>query len=436
MKVERFNPEVQAAQLSGEPIQNWLVGRIYPTPATVPERWKLVRLTSVATLESGHTPSRSKCSYWAGGNIPWISLHDSQALDGPAISTTAQAVTPEGIQNSSARLLPKGTVVFSRTATVGKSTIMGTDMATSQDFANFVCGEKLHNRYLMYLFRFMAPEWKRLMAGSTHNTIYMPTFEALQILLPPRTEQEAIAEALGDADTLIDALERLLAKKRDLKQGAMQDLLTGKRRLPGFRTPWITKTIGDLYVFKNGLNKAKKYFGSGTPIVNYMDVYHCSALYGYSISGSVSVSSDEIRSYGACKGDVFFTRTSETQDEIGMTAVLLADIPNCVFSGFLLRGRPRCNAVVPEYAQYCFSTQEVRSQIVAGSSYTTRALTNGRALSRVSVRLPPADEQVAIAEILSDMGTEIDAVAHKLAKARNLKLGMMQELLTGRTRLI
>ena len=149
---------------------SWHLGRVHPMPDRIPDGWKLVPIVSVATLESGHTPSRMRPAYW-NGDIPWVSLHDSQDLDTPEIVHTKYSVTPLGIANSSARVLPAGTVVFSRTATVGKSTILGRAMATSQDFANYICGSTLHNRYLMHLFRYMQPEWSRLMAGSTHNTI-------------------------------------------------------------------------------------------------------------------------------------------------------------------------------------------------------------------------------------------------------------------------
>ncbi|BDD86074.1 restriction endonuclease subunit S [Desulfofustis limnaeus] len=101
----------------------------------IPVDWKRVQLTTVAQLESGHTPSRRNPKYW-NGSIPWVSLHDTDALDDREIHSTQQSVTQEGIDNSSARILPRGTVVFSRTATVGKTTVLGCNMATSQDFAN------------------------------------------------------------------------------------------------------------------------------------------------------------------------------------------------------------------------------------------------------------------------------------------------------------
>lgn len=104
---------------------------------------------------------------------------------------------------------------------------------------------------------------------------------------------------------------------------------------------WPVFNIGDILDFKNGLNKGKEFFGCGTPIVNYTDVYHNSGLKQKDIQGKVTLSKEEVRRFEVRKNDVFFTRTSETPDEVGLSAVLLEDIPDCVFSGFVLRGRPK-----------------------------------------------------------------------------------------------
>ncbi len=208
----------------------WRLGRLEGV-AEIPDSWTLVRLTSEARLESGHTPSKRNPEYW-DGDIPWVSLHDSKHLDVHEILDTAQKVSALGIDNSSARLLPRGTVVFSRTATVGKSTVLGRDMATSQDFANYICGESIHNRYLMHLFRNMGQEWSRLMSGSTHKTIYMPVFQELQVLLPRKEEQEMIA-TLGDLlESRVVAETKTLYSLRLLKAALLRNLLSGEIRAP------------------------------------------------------------------------------------------------------------------------------------------------------------------------------------------------------------
>ncbi len=211
--------------------ESWPMGRVAPKVDKVPAHWALVRMTEVARLESGHTPSRDRSDYWNGG-IPWISLQDTDGLQELEITQTRETVSDLGIQNSSARVLPKGTVVFLRTASVGLCSLMGRDMATSQHFANWVCGPKIDRRYLVQLFRHMKREWRRLQAGSVLPDVYMPVFENLQILLPPREEQAAIA-AVGEAfDRRIAAERACLDQLQQTKRGLAQALLSGRVRVP------------------------------------------------------------------------------------------------------------------------------------------------------------------------------------------------------------
>lgn len=149
-----FETFLQSGNLisGGVSIAGWTTGRIAGVQQ-LPAGWRIIRLVDVARLESGHTPDRKKPEYWNGGDVEWISLHDTQNLERCDINHTEMRITQAGLANSSARLLPAGTVCFSRTATVGKCVIMAKSMATSQDFANFVCSPELNNRYLLHLMR-------------------------------------------------------------------------------------------------------------------------------------------------------------------------------------------------------------------------------------------------------------------------------------------
>jgi len=199
---------------------------------------------------------------------------------------------------------------------------------------------------------------------------------------------------------------------------------------------WKLSLIGDILEFKNGLNKESQYFGYGTPIINYMDVYKNYGISKEQIKGKVFVDWQEQQSFSAKKGDVFFTRTSETVFEIGISAVLSEDIPNCVFSGFLLRGRSKNELLNVDFKKYCFLSNYIRRQIISTSSYTTRALTNGKLLSNVKLALPPTiSEQKAIATALSDVDELINNLDKLIAKKKGMKQGAMQELLTGKKRL-
>jgi type I restriction enzyme, S subunit len=199
---------------------------------------------------------------------------------------------------------------------------------------------------------------------------------------------------------------------------------------------WNIISFGEIFDFKNGLNKEKKYFGFGTPIVNYMDVYKKRGLKSDDLKGKVSLSKEEIKNYNVQKGDVLFTRTSETVDEVGISSVILEDLENTVFSGFVLRGRPKNDKLNDEFKKYCFSSANIRKEITSKSSYTTRALTNGRLLSSVKLAIPSTkEEQTKIGKALSDIDELIFGLGKLIAKKRNIKQGAMQELFTGKKRL-
>ncbi|WP_186395525.1 restriction endonuclease subunit S [Stappia sp. TSB10GB4] len=198
---------------------------------------------------------------------------------------------------------------------------------------------------------------------------------------------------------------------------------------------WDAVPLGDLFTFKNGLNKAKKYFGYGTPIVNYMDVFGRPGLRLDHIKGRVDVSRSELEGFEVRKGDVFFTRTSETVEEIGVAAAMLDPAKDTVFSGFVLRARPTDDSLDDHFKAYCFSPKYFRQQVIARATYTTRALTNGRSLSATILARPPRAEQESIAEALSDVDAAIAAIRRLIAKKRDLRTGAMQRLLTGESRL-
>jgi len=202
-----------------------------------------------------------------------------------------------------------------------------------------------------------------------------------------------------------------------------------------FPEDWDLITLGQMFGFKNGLNKAKEFFGYGTPIVNYMDVFQKEGLRITDVLGRVDVNRSELKAYEVRKGDVFFTLTSETVEEIGIASVMLDEPSETVFSGFILRARPTDHSLNDEFKRYCFSARYLRQQVTSRASYTTRALTNGRSLSATFLARPPLPEQRAIATALSDVDALLGGLDRLIAKKRDLKQAAMQQLLTGQTRL-
>jgi len=168
---------------------------INPTNNPAPKGWIWKLLTSIARLESGHTPSRYHPEWW-NGDIPWIALPDIRALDGKVAHETTEYINQDGIENSSARLLPKGTVVLSRTASIGYVTIMGREMATSQDFFNWVCGPEINAKFLLWLLHSSRKYIRSLSSGSVHKTVYLPTAKSFWICMPPVNVQVEIVSVV------------------------------------------------------------------------------------------------------------------------------------------------------------------------------------------------------------------------------------------------
>lgn len=201
-----------------------------------------------------------------------------------------------------------------------------------------------------------------------------------------------------------------------------------KIRFTNIIGPWSVKTIGEMYKFKNGLNKGKGSFGFGTPIINYTDVYKHRGLTREMVKGLVKLDANEIRRYKVKKGDVFFTRTSETPEEVGLASVLLEDIDDCSFSGFVLRGRPITDDLEFDYCKECFSVHAVRDSIIKTCTYTTRALTNGTVLSKIPITIPPKEEQKTIASYFSSLDSLIYSTSKKIESLKQVKAASLQSM--------
>lgn len=196
----------------------------------IPKAWSCLLLDMVARRGSGHTPDKQTTEYWNGG-IKWISLADSSKLDRLHISETENEISEAGIKNSSAVLHPKGTVVLSRDAGIGKSAITTTEMAVSQHFMAWICSEKLNNYFLYYLLQLWKPRFENIAMGSTIKTIGLQYFKSLEIPLPAIEEQGKIANSLLAVDASLFRLEEKKANLSNIKKALMQDLLTGKVRV-------------------------------------------------------------------------------------------------------------------------------------------------------------------------------------------------------------
>jgi type I restriction enzyme, S subunit len=294
-------------------------------------------------------------------------------------------------------------------------------------------GSEASIRWLAYLLssKPQKDRIKELATGTsgTMKNLAKSSLLELEIAVPTPSEQRAIATALSDVDALLAALDRLIAKQRDLKQAAMQQLLTGQTRLPGFEGDWEVKRLGDVASVKDGTHQTPRYVTSGIP---FYSVEHVTSG---DFKNTKFISEEEhrflTRSFKMEKGNILMTRIGS----IGDCKLIDWEVDASFYVSLaLLKINPGYSAAfIAHYSKSATFQKEV--ELHSLQSAIPKKINLGP-ISEVKIELPPLSEQTAIATVLTDMDAELTALEQRRDKTRALKQGMMQELLAGRTRLI
>lgn len=274
-------------------------------------------------------------------------------------------------------------------------------------------------------------------SGQSKPGLNLQNLRDFKVALPPsHSEQRAITEALGDVDGLLDSLDQLISKKRQLKQAAMQQLLTGQTRLPGFKGEWGVKTLKQTAEISTGINKPLSEMGSGALYVTVQDLYNGTSIRTNRLS-RIKVSPVEIEARALAAGDIVFGKSSVKRDGIGYPSQFLGCAEPVVFSGFTYRARARQGIADATFLFYALRTERTRRWLIDNSQASALTNINQTIADAIPVQLPPTiSEQTAIAAVLVDMDLELEVLERRHEKTRALKHGMMQKLLTGKTRLV
>lgn len=397
-----------------------------------PEDWDYCLLDENSKRGSGHTPNK-KIKEFYEGDIVWVSLADSNKLDNGKINSSTITISKKGIDNSSAVLHPKGIVLMSRDAGVGKSAIADCELCVSQHFITWLCNEKtLHNWYLYYWLQYRKSEFERIAIGSTIKTIGLPYFKQYRLTLPKYIEQTAIAIALSDTDALISSLEKLLTKKRNIKQGAMQKLLQPNEG-------WANKFLPDVCWFQEGPGVRNSQFTtSGVKLFNGTNIED-----GKLLLEKTTRYISEKEAFGwyshflVDDGDILIACSGVTIDKFQekVTIASLIHLPLCMNTS-TMRFKITSNTLSKDFFFHFLKSKSFKEQIGGKATGSAQLNFGPSHVKMVEISLPSLSEQTNIATILSDMDAEIATLETKLEKYRNIKLGMMQELLTGKIRLI
>ena len=225
--------------------------------------------------------------------------------------------------------------------------------------------------------------------------VHISSIENVELPVPPPEVQREIVRVLDSFTLLTAELTAELTARKKQYEFYRNKLLT-------FDMEIRHKTLGEIFDFRNGLSKGKEFFGKGVPFIRYTDVYNHRVLRKSDISALVECTSSEIQKLRVSKGDVLFTRTSETAEDVGWSAVVLDDIDNCVFNGFTIKATPKTDDLLPEYCAYCFSTDSFRNYVTKHCAFTTRASLTGNTIAEYKMAIPNHDIQRRIVDVLDN----------------------------------
>ena len=398
----------------------------------VPADWAVVSLDSLFDFGNGYTPSKAIANYWVNGTIPWFRMEDIR-LNGRILSDSIQHITPEAVKGGG--LFPANSIILSTTATIGEHALITVDSLANQRFTFLMRKVKRENDIdLMFFFHycFLLGEWCRANINDGGlMAVNMKDLKSCMLPLPPLPEQRRIASALSSIDNLISALDKLIEKKCAIKTGAMQELLGGKRRVKGCEGEWKSVRLGDCAEVKNGYAfKSSTYSDCGifriVTIANVQNGYLATDEFN-----TVLEKPGDLQSHQELKkGDILISMTGN------VGRVCRVSLNNCLLNQrvgvFKIFGEIDVN-----FLFIALNTTMFENEMVGKGHGAAQPNIGKKDIEDYFFPVPSdISEQRAIASVLTAMDDELAALEAKKAKYIALKQGMMQQLLTGKIRLI
>ena len=323
---------------------------------------------------------------------------------------------------------------------------------TSAYLAIFPDRKKISPQYATYLFKGYETKMAfHNMGAGIRKTLGYKEFKNQPLLLPNEKEQNKISAYLDSKcshiDIMLSKIRSSIEEYKKLKQAVITQAVTkgvrGEREMKDsgvdyigqIPAEWVLGKLRNVGDTQNGISKSSEFFGKGFPFVSYGDVYKNYSLPS-TVSGLVDSTSEEQKRYSVKKGDIFFTRTSETIEEVGFSCVCEKDIPNATFAGFLIRVRPFSDKLYTPYAKYYFRSSHLRFYLVKEMNLVTRASLGQSLLKSMPVLLPPLEEQKEIADHLDAKCAEIDKLIAKkeqlVKELESYKKSLIYEVVTGK----
>ena len=387
----------------------------------IPEDWEVKKLGDIAIIATGSTPpTRDSANY--GDEFLFVSPADLG--DEKDVIDTQRKLTKKGFAIS--RRFPRDSILFVCIGSIGKCGVASVDLTTNQQINAIFPSPAFSTDYLYYTVCAAAPKVRALAGEQVIPIVNKTQFSETPVSLPSIPEQRAIAAALSDMDALISGLDQFIAKKRDIKQAAMQQLLTGQQRLPGFSGEWTLKRtceLGEIVTGNTPSTTMAHYWGGDYPWITPTDISICRDMF----ESSRFITIEGLQSIRRLPANTVLVTCIAS---IGKNAILRVE-GAC---------NQQINAITPnknnssEFLYYVFEAS--KEYLLSNAGTTATSIISKATFSELTFCVPPLKEQAAIATILSDMDGELATLEIRRNKARQLKQGMMQELLTGRVRFV
>ena len=415
----------------------------------IPEGWEVHRIKNHFLIISG-SGFKPELQGQSTGDFPVCKASDISS-SGHYLHTSANYITTNFVKSQRFSIIPKGSILFAKIGEAMRKnnrSLCLCDCCVDNNCQGLV-PKKISSEFSYYLFTCIDMTW--FDNAGTIPCINNQKLYDCRFPFPSHDEQLLIANALNlqctKINEILSHIRSSIEKYKKLKQAVITQAVTkgvrGEREMKDSKIDYIgqipdewvlckLRNIGDA---QNGISKSSDFFGKGAPFVSYSDVYKNYSL-PFSVSGLVESTPAEQERYSVKEGDIFFTRTSETIEEVGYSCVCEKDIPHATFAGFLIRVRPFSDELYTPYAKYYFRSSHLRFYLVKEMNLVTRASLGQSLLKSMPVLLPSLEEQKEIANYLDAKCAEIDGLIAKkeqlIKELESYKKSLIYEVVTGK----
>ena len=415
-----------------------LVKRLFGKDVEIPEEWKYHKLEEIGAIIGGGTPDSFNKEYW-NGKILWAVPTDITKLQTNQIEDTKRKITKQGLEDSSAKLLPEGTILITSRATIGKCAITTKPICTNQGFQNIICNNDYHNLFIFYSMKHNRNRLLRLSYGTTFLEISKSEIRKVSIPIPNFIlEQQKIASILSNVDNLIINTQKIINQTKSVKKGLMQKLLTKgighkKFKKVKFGLRFIVKEIPEEWSVKridivcksivSGRNKPKNFDGD----IPWITIEDLDNFFIKKSKLNLQVSKIEIKQ----SGGKIIPKNSVIMSCVGEFGIIGIN-ENEVVLNQQLHAFQCLNYITPYFLALFLST--MKNYMDSVSTMTTISYLNKNNCGSILIVIPPLSEQQQISSIISTIDSQIQSQTQYKEKLEKLKKSLMQKLLTGQVR--